>query len=39
VEDVAFVFKDRKQGYSKLTGKVMGDYLKMIRRLRRETRR
>lgn len=39
VEDVAFVFKDRRQGYSKLTGKVMGEYLKMIRRLRRETKK
>lgn len=39
IADVPFIFKDRKQGYSKLTGKVMTDYLGMVLRLRKETMR
>ncbi len=34
VREVPFVFKDRKQGYSKLTGKVAAKYLEMLWDLR-----
>lgn len=33
--EVPFIFKDRKQGYSKLTMKVVYDFLKMIWRLKK----
>ena len=37
VEEIPFVFKDRTQGYSKLTPKVIAQYLAMLWRLRQKT--
>ena len=34
VKEIPFIFKDRSQGYSKATFKVMLEYLRMIRQLR-----
>jgi dolichol-phosphate mannosyltransferase len=34
VREIPYIFKDRKQGYSKLSGKVAAEYLKMVAMLR-----
>ena len=34
VKEVPYVFKDRKQGYSKVTLRIMLEYLRMLWRLR-----
>lgn len=38
VVEIPYVFKDRVQGYSKLTGKVMWQYVRMLWRLQRQSK-